>query len=42
MLLNVSKTKELMVDVRKKEAKAKTPVYICRVEVEQVNSFRFL
>lgn len=41
-MLNISKTKELIIDFRKKEAKAQTPVYISGAEVEQVNSFRFL
>ncbi len=40
LLLNVSKTKELI--VRKKERKTHNPVYISGAEVEQVNSFRFL
>ena len=42
LLLNVNKTKRLIVDFRKKKAKTHTPVYISGAEVEQVNSFRFL
>ncbi len=42
LLLNVSKTKELIIDLRTKEAKTHTSVYISGAEVEQVNSFRFL
>ncbi len=42
LLLNVSKTKELIVDFRKKEAKTHNPVYINGAEVEQVSSFKFL
>ncbi len=38
LLLNVSKTKELITDFRKKE-KTHTLVYISGAEVEQVNSF---
>ncbi len=42
LLLNVSKTKELIVDFRKKEAKTHKPVYINGAEVEQVSSLKFL
>ncbi len=42
LLLNVSKTKELIVDFRKKEAKTHKPVYINGAEVEQVSSFKLL
>ncbi len=42
LLLNVSRTKELIVDFRKEEAETHTPVNIRKAEVEQVNSFRFL
>ena len=42
VLINVSKTKELSVDFRKKEAKTHLPVYISGAEIEQVNSCRFL
>ncbi len=42
LLLNISKTKELIIDFRKKEEKTHTPVYVSGAEVEQVNSFRFL
>ncbi len=37
-----AKTKELIIDFRKKETKTNTPVYISGAEVEQVNSFMFL
>ncbi len=39
---SVRKTKELIIDSRKKETMTHTPVYISGAEVEQVNSFRFL
>ncbi len=39
LLLNVSKTKELIVDFRKKEAKTHKPVFINEAEVEQVSFF---
>ncbi len=42
LLFNVGKNKELIIDFRKKEAKAHTPVYISGAEVEKVNSFRSL
>ena len=41
LLFNISKTKELQVDFRKKEAKTQTPVYMGGAEVEQLNCFRF-
>ncbi len=41
LMLNVSQTKELIVDFRKKEMKSHTPVEINGAEVEG-NSFRFL
>ncbi len=41
LLLNISKTKELIIDFRKMEEKT-SEVYINGTEVEQVNSFRFL
>ncbi len=37
-----TKTKELIIDFRKKEAMTHIPVYISGAEVEQMNSFRFL
>ncbi len=42
LLLNDSKTKKQNIDLRKKEAKINTLVYINGAEVEHVNSFRFL
>ncbi len=42
ILPNISKTKELIVDFKKREAKTHTPFYISGAEVVQVNSFRFL
>lgn len=41
LLLNVNKTKELIVDLEK-EANIHTSVYINGAEVERVNNFRFL
>ncbi len=42
LLLNIRKTKELIIDFRKKGEKTHTSVYRSGAEVEQVNSFRFL
>ena len=42
VLVSVNKTKELIVDFRKKEAKTHTPVYISGAKMEQVNSFKSL
>ncbi len=42
ILFNISKTKELIIDFRKKEIKTHTPVYINGAEVMQVNSVGFL
>lgn len=41
-LFNSSETKELIVDMRKKEAKTEIPVDINGAEVERVNNFRFV
>ncbi|XP_063739694.1 titin-like [Eleginops maclovinus] len=40
--LNVSKTKELIVDYRKRQREAHTPITIDGTPVERVSSFRFL
>ena len=42
LLLNIVKTKELIVEFRKKEAKRHNAVYISGAEVEQVNTLLFL
>ena len=42
LLLNISETKQPIVDTRKKKAKTHSPVYISGAEVEQLNSSRFL
>ena len=42
LLLNVNKSKELIVHFRKKEAKTHPPVYISGAEIEQLNSCMFL
>ena len=42
LLLNVSKTEEMIVDFRKKEAKTHTCVDITGADVERVNCFRLL
>ena len=42
LLLSISKSKNLVFDIRKNEAKTHTPVYISGAEVEQVNSLKFL
>ncbi|KAK1797996.1 hypothetical protein P4O66_000753 [Electrophorus voltai] len=42
LLLNVSKTKELIVDCSKKQEQHYQPVRICGTTVERVDSFRYL
>ena len=41
LFLNVIKTKEMIVDYRKRRAEH-APIFIDRTEVEQVESFKFL
>ncbi len=40
--LNVSKTKELIVDFRKRQQRPYTPLMICGTPVERVSSFKYL
>ncbi|KAI5607308.1 hypothetical protein C0J50_7060 [Silurus asotus] len=42
LLLNVSKTKELIVDFSTKQERSYQPLNICRTPVERVDSFRYL